>query len=124
LSSHGLGSTPSGSGRGALTGKAIAAAKAGDPEGVHYLYVRFGEEVEARAMAFVRERGEATEIVTWIFAGLHETIVGYDGRRPFGDWLGRLAHDAALDHLRRGRPLRAEEVVLPEGRREVLFFED
>jgi DNA-directed RNA polymerase specialized sigma24 family protein len=124
-SSEGLGSASTGFGGGELTLKAIAGARAGDPEGIHYLYARFGDEIRAYAMAFVRESSDALAISHRVFAELGTTISGYDeGAEPFDAWLTHRTRDAALDHLRRRRPLRAEQVVLPEGRRQLLFYED
>jgi DNA-directed RNA polymerase specialized sigma24 family protein len=124
LSDHDLGSTRPGR-IGALTRRAVAAAKKGDPEGIHYLYVRFGPKVRGYAMSFVREGADADEIVGRVFADLGATISAFDEERgPFDAWLDRRAHVAVLEHLRGRRPLRAEEVVLREGRRELLFYED
>ena len=49
-----------------------------------------------------------------VFAKLMTKLVKYEQRQvPFTSWLLRLAHNAALDHLRRRLPTPAEEVRSP-----------
>ena len=52
-----------------------------------------------------------------VFAKLMTKLVKYEQRQvPFTSWLLRLAHNAALDHLRRRLPTPAEEVRSPDER--------
>jgi DNA-directed RNA polymerase specialized sigma24 family protein len=120
-----LSPTSPGSGGDGLTQRAIARAKAGDPEGIHYLYVRFGEDIIGHALSFVRGRRDAEGIMRSVFANLPTTIRTYDDRElSFDAWLTRTAGDAALDHLRARRTAPGEGLELPEGQGEVLFYED
>jgi RNA polymerase sigma-70 factor, ECF subfamily len=123
-----LGSTPPSSGGGALTRSAVAEAKAGDSEGIHYLYVRFADEVQRCVASIVRDRGEAAEVTRGVFENLLGTIAGYDedaDEATFDSWLMQVAEDAALEHLRnrRGAPaLRQAVGDLPQNQREALVL--
>jgi RNA polymerase sigma-70 factor, ECF subfamily len=121
-----LGSTPPSSGGGALTRSAVAEAQAGDPEGIHYLYVRFADEVQRCIASIVRDRGEACAVTGIVFADLIVTIAGYDeDESPFDAWLMGVAEDAALTHLRErrgGQALRQAIGDLPQNQREALVL--
>jgi RNA polymerase sigma-70 factor (ECF subfamily) len=94
-----------------LTRKAVACAKAGDPEGIHYLYVRYADDVLRYVGSFVRDPHEAEDITQNVFAKLIRAIHRYEEREvPFQAWVLRVARNAALDHLRAKRELPAEEV--------------
>ena len=124
---------------------AVDRAKEGDPEGVHFLYVRFAPEVHRYAAAIVSSQHEAEDITQNIFAKLIKGIGAYERREsPFTAWILRVARNAALDHLRakrttptaevrsehleeegwneRGLLLRSALKVLPADQREVLVL--
>jgi RNA polymerase sigma-70 factor (ECF subfamily) len=86
---------------GTLLAKAIAAAKAGDVSALHFLYVRYADDVQGYVRSIVRDRHEAEEITQDVFAKLIGAIARYEQREaPFAAWLMRVARNAALDHLR------------------------
>jgi RNA polymerase sigma-70 factor (ECF subfamily) len=94
-----------------LVQKAVQHAQAGDPEGIHFLYVRFAPDVQRFVNSLVKDHHEAEDITQNIFAKLMSSIVKYEPRDvPFAAWIMRVARNAALDHLRAKRPLPAEEV--------------
>ncbi|HEV7616033.1 MAG TPA: sigma-70 family RNA polymerase sigma factor [Solirubrobacterales bacterium] len=96
-----------------LTRQAIARAKAGDPEGLHYLFVRYSDDVLRYVTSFVRDAYEAEDITQNVFAKLMKAIVKYEQREvPFDAWILRVARNAALDHLRAKRAIPTEEVRL------------
>jgi RNA polymerase sigma-70 factor, ECF subfamily len=98
-----------------LTQRAIASAKAGDPEGLHYLYVRYADDVLRYVTSFVRDRGEAEDITQNVFTKLMTGIQKYEQRAvPFTAWIMRVARNAALDHLRAKRPIPTEEIRLAD----------
>lgn len=98
-------------GQARLTQDAIACAKQGDPEGIHYLYVRYADDVRRYVASFVRDRHEAEDITQNVFAKLITAIVKYQQREvPFEAWILRVARNAALDHLRARRAVPMEEV--------------
>src|ERR671936_145753 len=80
---------------------AVARGKEGDREAIRFLYVRY----------IVHDEHEAEDITQHVFAKLMTVLVKYDERGvPFFGWLLRLAHNAAIDHLRSRRATPAEEV--------------
>lgn len=98
-----------------LTREAIALAKAGDSEGLHYLYVRYADDVLRYVTSFVRDHHEAEDITQNVFAKLMKAIQKYERREaPFDAWILRVARNAALDHLRARRAIPTEEVRLAD----------
>lgn len=91
--------------------KAIGAAKAGDWGALHYLYVRFGDDVYRYVLSILRDQHEAEDVTQDVFTKLMGAIRNYEQRSvPFGAWLTRVARNAAIDHLRRRRAVPCEEV--------------
>jgi RNA polymerase sigma-70 factor (ECF subfamily) len=87
-----------------LVQAAVARAKRGDAEGVHFLYVRFAADVHGVAEGLVHDRRGAERVTQGVFAGLIETIDGHEqGELPFAAWILAVARDAALDHVRAER---------------------
>jgi len=104
-----------GRGTGNLTQAAVTRAKAGDPEGLHYLYVRFADDVLRYVTGLVRDHHEAEDITQNVFAKLMRAIKKYEERAvPFDAWILRVARNAALDHLRARRAIPTEEVRLAD----------
>jgi RNA polymerase sigma-70 factor, ECF subfamily len=96
-----------------LTRKAVTRAKAGDQEGLHYLYVRYADDVLRYVAGFIRDHHEAEDITQNVFAKLMTAINKYEEREvPFDAWILRVARNAALDHLRAKRAVPTEEVRL------------
>lgn len=96
-----------------LTRQAISQAKAGDSEGLHYLYVRYADDVQRFVMSVVRDPHDAEDITQNVFAKLMTAIKKYEERDvPFDAWIIRVSRNAALDHLRAKRAIPTEEVRL------------
>jgi RNA polymerase sigma-70 factor, ECF subfamily len=94
-----------------LTRQAVERAKQGDPEGLHYLYVRYADDVLRYVTSFVRDHHEAEDITQNVFAKLMKAIKRYEQREvPFDAWILRVSRNAALDHLRAKRAIPTEEV--------------
>ena len=97
--------------------RAIARAKQGDREALRYLYVQYADNVYGYVASIVKDEHEAEDITQMVFAKLMTKLAQYEQRKvPFTSWLLRLAHNAALDHLRRRLPSPAEEVRSPDER--------
>jgi RNA polymerase sigma-70 factor (ECF subfamily) len=91
---------------GTLLAKAIASAKEGDVSALHFLYVRYADDVQGYVETIVRDRHEAEDITQDVFAKLIGAIARYERREgSFAAWLRLIARTAALDHLRRGHVL-------------------
>ena len=94
-----------------LLRQAIARAKEGDVGALHFLYVRFADDVCAYVDSIVRDRHEAEDITHTLFLKLLVKIQRYEQRDvPFAAWILRVARNAALDHVRARRTIPFEEV--------------
>lgn len=102
---------PEGPQRNRVVDHAVARAKEGDREAVRFLYVQYADNVYGYVRSIVRDEHEAEDVTQHIFAKLMTVIVKYDQRAvPFFAWLIRLAHNAAIDHLRTLRATPSEEI--------------
>lgn len=102
--------------------RAIAAAKAGHWDGLHYLYARYADDVRRFVQSIVRNRHDAEDITQEVFAKLMKAISRYEERDvPFAAWIIRVARNAALDHVRARRQIPVEEVRISEEGRETSF---
>jgi RNA polymerase sigma-70 factor (ECF subfamily) len=102
---------PSRSSDSRLVQQAVERAKAGDPEGLHFLYVRFADDVLRYVRSFVHDHHEAEDITQNVFAKLIDGIKKYEQREvPFAAWILRVARNAALDQMRARRAIPTEEV--------------
>jgi RNA polymerase sigma-70 factor, ECF subfamily len=94
-----------------VVAQAVARAKEGDREAVRFLYMQYADNVYGYVRSIVRDEHEAEDVTQNIFAKLMTVIVKYDQRAvPFFAWLIRLAHNAAIDHLRSLRSTPSEEI--------------
>jgi DNA-directed RNA polymerase specialized sigma24 family protein len=74
---------------------AIAAAKRGEWDGIHYLYARHADDVFSHVLSIVRDRAEAEDITQNTFLKLVSEITGYEERSmPFAAWIRCVAGDA------------------------------
>ncbi len=91
--------------------RAVTKAQAGDPAGLHFLYVAFAPDVQRYVASFVQDHHEAEDITQNVFAKLMTAIGKYERREvPFAAWILRVARNAALDHMRARRTIPTEEV--------------
>jgi DNA-directed RNA polymerase specialized sigma24 family protein len=95
-----------------LERRAIAGARRGDWDAVHFLYVRHSDDVRLVLDSILDSASEADEVTQSIFAGLVSSIEHYDqGDATFTAWLGRIARTAAADHQgARPRAIRGARV--------------
>jgi RNA polymerase sigma-70 factor (ECF subfamily) len=98
-----------------LVRQAITRAKGGDAEGIHFLYVRYYDDVLRYVNSLDRDFHEAEDITHNVFAKLMTAITKYQERAvPFTAWIMRVARNAALDHLRARRAVPTETVRIAE----------
>jgi RNA polymerase sigma-70 factor, ECF subfamily len=94
-----------------LVRAAITRAQQGDIEALHFLYVRYADDVLNYVKSLVKDHHEAEDITQNVFLKLSKAIRKYEPREvPFAAWILRVARNAALDHLRARRALPCEEV--------------
>ena len=107
-----------------LERQAIASAKRGDWDGIHYIYVRYADDVYGYVRSIVRDDHEAEDITQNVFAKLITAIAKYEERSvPFAAWIMRVARNATLDHMRTRRQIPVEEVRASDPRDERLGLE-
>lgn len=94
-----------------VVSEAVARAKEGDREAVRFLYLRYADNVYGYVRSIVRDDYEAEDVTQHVFAKLMTVIGKYEQRAvPFSAWILRLAHNAAIDHMRKRRAVPAAEV--------------
>jgi RNA polymerase sigma-70 factor (ECF subfamily) len=107
-----------------LVTSAIARAKEGDTSALHFLYVRYADDVHRCIDNIIRDHHEAEDITQNLFAKLMRIIGKYEQREvPFSAWITRVARNAALDHLRARRQIPFEEVRTSDEGYEHVSFE-
>ena len=107
-----------------LERRAIAAAKAGDWNGLSYLYSRYADDVRRFVESIVHDQYEAEDITQDVFAKLLRKIQRYEEREvPFAAWIMRVARNAALYHLRSRRQIPVDEVWINDDGHEQTSFE-
>jgi RNA polymerase sigma-70 factor, ECF subfamily len=94
---------------------AVARAKEGDADALRFLYLRYADNVYGYVCSIVRDEFEAEDVTQQIFAKLLTSLERYEPRVvPFSAWVLRVAHNAAIDHVRARRPVPLEEVHPPD----------
>src|SRR5215211_644652 len=107
-----------------LVYEAVAAAKGGDMSALHFLYVRFADDVCAYVRSIVRDPHAAEDITQNVFTKLMKAIHKYERRDvPFAAWIIRVARNVALDHIRASRQIPLPEVRTSDEGTEQVGFE-
>jgi RNA polymerase sigma-70 factor (ECF subfamily) len=107
-----------------LVYEAVAAAKAGDISALHFLYVRFADDVCGYVRSIVRDPHAAEDITQAVFAKLMKAIHKYERRDvPFAAWIIRVARNVALDYIRAARQIPLAEVRTSDEGNEQVGFE-
>jgi RNA polymerase sigma-70 factor, ECF subfamily len=95
----------------AMVARAVARAKEGDRDAIRYLYLRYSDNVYSYVRTILRDDHEAEDLTQHVFAKLMTAISRYEQRTsPFAGWILRLAHNAAVDHLRARRAVPVAEI--------------
>jgi RNA polymerase sigma-70 factor (ECF subfamily) len=103
---------------------AVARAKDGDMSALHFLYVRFADDVCAYVRSIVRDPHTAEDITQVVFTKLMKAIHRYERRDvPFAAWIIRVARNVALDHIRASRQIPLAEVRTSDEGTEQVGFE-
>ena len=107
-----------------LVTAAVKRAQGGDMEAMHFLYVRYADDIHRYVRSFVQDHHEAEDITHDVFAKLMHVIGKYQQREvPFTAWILRVARNAALDHIRARRSIPCEEVRSEDDGHDQVAFE-
>jgi RNA polymerase sigma-70 factor (ECF subfamily) len=107
-----------------LVYEAVARAKEGDRDALHFLYLRLADDVFAYVQRIVRDPHRAEDITQIVFAKLTPAIQKYERREvPFAAWVIRVARNVALDHVRASREIPLAEVRTSDEGDEQVGFE-
>lgn len=88
----------------------VRRAQEGDVSAFEHIYTQCSTIVYSAAMRVVRDSYEAEDVTQQVFAKLMTSIGQYQERsQPFTHWLSRVARNAAVDHVRRRRPVPMED---------------
>jgi RNA polymerase sigma-70 factor, ECF subfamily len=107
-----------------LVYRAVARLKEGDKSALHFLYVRYADDVCGYVRSIVKDSFEAEDITQNVFAKLLTAIHKYEQREvPFTAWILRVARNVALDHMRARRQIPFEEVRKTDHGHEQIGFD-
>ena len=70
------------------------------------LFRRYQRQVYGWVLRIVRDHGAAEDLTIETFFRIHRAHARFDAERGFGPWARRIATHAALDWLRRQRPVQ------------------
>jgi RNA polymerase sigma-70 factor (ECF subfamily) len=81
----------------------VAGARRGDAAAVEGLFRRHWADAFRAAYAVTGSRAAAEDVAQEAFLKALDGLDRFDGRRPFGAWLHRIAVNRAIDEVRSGR---------------------
>ena len=84
----------------------VAGARRGDAAAVEGLFRRHWADAFRAAYAVTGSRAAAEDVAQEAFLKALDRLDRFDGRRPFGAWLHRIAVNRAIDEVRSGRRVR------------------
>ena len=85
----------------------------GDLEAFELLFRQFHPEVYRWLVRLTRDPAAAEDLTVEVFWRIYRARARFDPARSFGAWARRIASNAAIDHFRRARRIRAAEVGTP-----------
>jgi RNA polymerase sigma-70 factor, ECF subfamily len=86
----------------------------GDPQAISALMARYQHRLFRYLLRMVSEPGAAEDLFQQTWLRIIERTQSYDARRSFEGWLFAVAHNLAIDYLRRRKPESLDE-ELPSG---------
>ncbi len=99
-------------------GELVARAIAGREEGFEELVRRYQRPIVAYVYRMVGDYDAALDLTQEVFIKVYGSLERYRPEFKFSTWIYRIAHNAAIDHLRRQGSMRTEDLeVEAEGGR-------
>jgi RNA polymerase sigma-70 factor, ECF subfamily len=91
----------------------VTSALRGSQDAYRELVKRFERPVYSLILRMVQDSASAEDLAQEVFVKAFRRLETYDPQWKFSSWLFKIAHNATIDHLRRGTPetvpLEAEE---------------
>jgi len=81
----------------------VAGALEGSERAYHQLVLRYQRPIFSLIVRMVRDAQLAEDLSQEVFVKAFRALSGYDHQRKFSSWLFKIAHNATIDHLRKGR---------------------
>ncbi len=79
----------------------VAAALGGSQEAFRELVLRFERPVYTLILRMVHDASTAEDLAQEVFVKAYRRLAAYDPARKLSSWLFKVAHNTAIDHLRR-----------------------
>ena len=93
----------------------VAGALKGSQDAYRELVKRFERPIYSLVVRMVQDPATAEDLAQEVFVKAFRRLSSYDPQWKFSSWLFKIAHNTAIDHLRRGVP---ETVPLETGEEE------
>jgi RNA polymerase sigma-70 factor, ECF subfamily len=91
--------------------RTVLAARSGDADAMRDLYERHAARVHAYVLRILGDHHDADDVTQQVFAKLMTELDRYrPGEARFMAWILRVAHNAAIDHVRRARAVPCERI--------------
>lgn len=94
----------------AADGELVVRALAGREEGFEELVRRYQRPIVAYVYRMVGDYDAALDLAQEVFIKVYNSLTRYRPEFKFSTWIYRIAHNAAIDHLRRAAPARTEDL--------------
>lgn len=82
----------------------VAGALKGSQDAYRELVTRFERPIYSLVVRMVQDPGTAEDLAQEVFVKAFRRLNTYDPQWKFSSWLFKIAHNTAIDHLRRGTP--------------------
>lgn len=82
----------------------VAGALRGSQDACRELVTRFERPVYSLILRMVQDPGTAEDLAQEVFVKAFRRLDTYDAKWKLSSWLFKIAHNATIDHLRRGAP--------------------
>src|ERR687893_843601 len=93
-------------------GELVASAIAGREEGFEELVRRYQRPIVAYVYRMVGDYDAALDLTQEVFIRVYGSLERYRPEFKFSTWIYRIAHNAAIDHLRRQGGMRTEDLEI------------
>src|SRR3954453_22373103 len=87
--------------RGLTDGELIVTAVAGGSDGFEELVRRYQRPITSYVYRMLGDHESALDVTQEVFIKVYNSLHKYSSEYKFSTWLYRIAHNAAIDHMRR-----------------------